>query len=109
MVIKVISDNVIHNGESVGVGGVIKNIDNENAKRLCKDGLCEVLPDVEIEGDVSEAELHEKEINLEKMTKSELIEYAKGIGVEVDGKDTKVTIIEKMTQADMPKTDIPTE
>lgn len=108
MVIKVISDSVIHNGECVSIGGVIKDIDKENAERLCKEGICEVLPGVEVDGGISEAELHE-ETDLEKMTKPELIEYAKGIGVEVDGKDTKATIIEKITQADMPNTDIPTE
>ncbi len=109
MVIKVISNNVIHNGESIGIGGVIKDIDEKNAKRLCENGLCEVLFDVEVDGDISEAELHEEEIDLEKMTKAELIEYAENIGVEVDGKDTKAKIIEKITQADMPATDIPTE
>lgn len=109
MTIKVISGNVIHNGESVGIGGVISDIDKANAERLCCEGLCEMVSCVEVDGDISETELHEEETDLEKMTKPELIKYADDMGIEVDGKATKAQIIEKITQADMPATDIPTE
>ena len=107
MTVKVISGNVIHNGESVGIGGVISGIDNANAERLCNEGLCEILPDVFGSGDISEAELHEEEIDLEKMSKSDLIKYAKSIGIEIDGKATKAELIREIESADAPNTEFP--
>lgn len=99
MDIKVISGEVIHGGEVVAIGGVIKNIRKDDAERLCKCGLCEMLGEEE-QGETKD---------LDKMTKPELIEYAINIGVEVDEKDTKAIIIEKITSADMPATNIPQE
>lgn len=107
MAIKVISGNVIHNGESVGIGGVITDIDKENAERLCKEGLCEVVSGVDVDGDIGEAESHEEEIDLETMTKPELIEFAESIGVELDGKETKAKLIEKISSVDAPNTEFP--
>lgn len=106
MIIKVISGNVIHNGENVGIGGVITDIDTKNAERLCNEGLCEVVSGVEVDGNIGEAELHE-EIDLEKMTKPELIKYADDMGIEVDGKATKTEIIKKITSVDTPNTEFP--
>jgi hypothetical protein len=100
MTVKVISGEVIHNGERVKIGGVVKGISKEDAERLCKCGLCEMLGDAE--------EIDETK-DLDEMTKPELIAYAESIGVEVDNKDTKAKIIEKITLADMPETDIPQE
>ena len=106
MTIKVISGNVIHNGENIGIGGVISDIDKVNAERLCNEGLCEILFD-EVAGDISEAELHEDEIDLEKMSKADLIKYAESIGIEVDGKATKAEIIKKILSVDTPNTEFP--
>lgn len=104
MDIKVISGNVIHDGNSLGVGSVIKDIDEENAERLCKCGLCEIIdggsPD-------DEAELQSEEKSLEEMTKPELLQYAESIGVEVNNRDTKEKIIKSITDADIPDTGFP--
>jgi hypothetical protein len=107
MTVKVISGNVIHNGEGIGIGGVITDIDRENAERLCNEGLCEILSDVEVGGGISEAERHEEEKDLEKMTKAELIKYAESIGVYVDSKATKAEIISEIESADAPNTEFP--
>ena len=41
----------------------------------------------------------EEEINLEQMTKTELIEFAKEHGIKVNEKDTKAVIIETIAKA----------
>lgn len=41
----------------------------------------------------------EEEINLEQMTKAELIEFAKEHGIKVNEKDTKAVIIETIAKA----------
>lgn len=41
----------------------------------------------------------EEEINLEQMTKAELIEFAKEHSIEVNEKDTKAVIIETIAKA----------
>ena len=104
MAIKVISENVIHNGNIYGIDEIINDIDDMNAKRLCKSGLCEMTEDV-----INEEELHEETKDFEEMSKKELIAYASSIGVEVDERANKATIIETITNADMPATDIPQE
>ena len=104
--IKVISGKVSHKSEVLGIGKIIDDIDRENAVRLCECGLCEMLDDSDAV--TSAAEIDETK-DFAEMTKAELIEYAESIGVEVDGKDTKAKIIEKITTADMPATDIPQE
>ena len=100
--VKVISGKVSHKGDVLDIGKCFE-IDRDNAIRLCKCGLCEMLSDEESAPaeEISEAN------SLEDMTKAELIEYAANNGIEVDGKDTKAKIIEKITSADMPATDIP--
>lgn len=107
MTVKVISGNVLHNGENIGIGGVITDLDKANAERLCHDGLCEILPDAKGNGDIGKAELHEEEIDLEKMSKADLIKYAENIGVEIDGKATKAEIIREIESADAPNTEFP--
>ena len=100
MAIKVISGNVYHKGEILGVGSVINDIDDANAERLCKCGCCEMLGGTPADGEKS----------LDKMTKPELIAYAENIGVEVDGNDTKAKIIEKINEAaEAPATGFPQE
>lgn len=106
MAVKVISGEVIHKGEVITVGGVVKNISVEDAERLCECGLCEMLTDDE---KITSEGGKEDTKDLDKMTKPELIEYAEKIGVEVDNNDTKAIIIEKITSADTPATGIPQE
>ena len=106
MIIKVIKDSVYHKSEILGIGSVITDLDTENAKRLCKEGYCEVVDN----DDTNEAEQIDDEICLDEMTKKQLIEYAEQLGVEVSDKETKAQIIEKITQAvGTPATDFPTE
>lgn len=50
------------------------------------------------ETEVKENEYVEEEINLEEMTKTELIELAKENEIEVNEKDTKAVIIEVITK-----------
>ena len=100
--VKIISGKVSHKGDVLDIGKSF-DIDKENAVRLCKCGLCEMLSDEET---TQAEEIVEAKI-LEEMSKAELIEYAENNGIEVDGKDTKAKIIEKITSADMPATDIP--
>ncbi len=91
MKIKVISGSVIHHGDILGVGSIIEDIDKENAERLCLNGICELV-----------------DVNLEELTKKELIEYAKNLGIEdVDMKNTKAEIIEKISGVDAPITEMP--
>ena len=47
----------------------------------------------------TEEEYVEEEINLEKMTKAELIDFAKEHGIKVNEKDTKAVIIETIAKA----------
>ena len=106
MTIKVIKDKVCHKGVNLDIGSVITDLDTENAERLCREGYCEVVDN----NDVEEAETINEEICLEEMTKTQLIEFAEQIGVEVSGRETKAQIIEKIEQAEeQPATDIPTE
>ena len=98
MVIKVISDNVIHNGNIYGIDEIISDIDEMNAKRLCECGICEMTED-----------LHDVPKDIAEMSKKELLEYAKNIGVEVNEKANKAEIIETIINADMPATDVPQE
>lgn len=108
MIIKVISGNVIHGGNSLGVGSVINDIDKENAERLCKCGLCEIIDGGNpVNEDIDEAELQTEEKSLEEMTKAELLQYAESIGVEVNNRDTKEKIIKSITDADIPDTGFP--
>lgn len=102
MTIKVISGEVIHKGNIIGIGGVIYDIDKVNAERLCKCGLCEITEDV-VCGDETE----EGTKDLEEMTKKELISYATSIGIEVDERANKAKIIEIITNADSLKTGMP--
>ena len=46
-----------------------------------------------------EEEYVEEEIDLEQMTKSQLIEFAKEHGIKVNEKDTKAVIIETIAKA----------
>ena len=104
MKIKVISGSVIHQGEVIGVGSIIDAINSEDAKRLCLNGLCEVVDgDYEPEAD---AEIKDG-VDLEELTKKELIAYAEQLGIEVDGRSTKAEIIEKIVSADAPTTEMP--
>ena len=105
MKIKVISEGVIHHGEILDIGSIIDDIDNENAKRLCLSGICEL-----VDGNFDEETGEETEdgINLEELTKKELIEYAKSLGIDdVDTRDTKAEIIEKISGVDAPITEMP--
>ena len=104
MIIKVISESVIHHGEILGIGSIIDDIDKENAKRLCLSGVCELV-DGNFDGAGEETE---EGINLEELTKKELIEYAKSLGIDdVDTRDTKAEIIEKISGVDAPITEMP--
>ena len=103
MAIKVISGMVSHKGTIVEIGGVIDGLDRENELRLCKCGLCEMLG----AGDAPDMDGEEKD--LDEMTKPELIAYAESIGVDVDSRDTKAKLIEKITNADAPATGVPQE
>ena len=47
----------------------------------------------------TEEEYVEEEINLEQMTKAELIDFAKEHGIKVNEKDTKAVIIETIAKA----------
>ena len=47
-------------------------------------------------------------IDLDELTKKELVEYAKNLGIEdVDTKNTKAEIIEKISSVDAPITEMP--
>lgn len=113
MKVKVISESVIHHGEFFGVGSVIDNIDNENIKRLCLNGICELvdgnIDDVKDGNtDVKTGEEIKEGIDLDELTKKELVEYAKKLGIEdVDVKNTKAEIIEKISGVDAPITEMP--
>lgn len=104
MKLKVISESVIHHGEILGIGSIIDDIDKENAERLCLNGIGEL-----VDGNVDEAGGEIKEgIDLNELTKKELIEYAKNLGIEdVDMRDTKSEIIEKISSVDAPITEMP--
>lgn len=104
MKIKVISGNVIHQGEVKGVGSIIDAINSEDAKRLCLSGLCEIV-DGDF-GNEADAEIADG-VDLEELTKKELIAYAEQLGIEVDGRSTKAEIIEKIVSADAPTTEMP--
>ncbi len=104
MKIKVISESVIHQGEVKGIGSIIDAINSEDAERLCLSGLCELVDgDFEAETD---AEIKEG-VDLEELTKKELIAYAEQLGIEIDGRSTKAEIIEKIVSADAPTTEMP--
>lgn len=104
MKIKVISGNVIHQGEIIGVGSIIDAINSEDAKRLCLDGLCELVDgDFEAETD---AEIKEG-VDLEELSKKELIAYAEQLGIKLDSRSTKAEMIEKIVSADAPTTEMP--
>lgn len=119
MKIRVISGSVIHDKKLVEVNGIINDIDAENAKRLCEDGFCELLEElpladaeettVDESTDADVEENTETEGNLEELTKKELLEYAAQIGVEVDERDKKAVIIEKIYAflSDEPITEMP--
>ena len=47
----------------------------------------------------TEEEYVEEEINLEQMTKSQLIDFAKEHGIKINEKDTKAVIIETIAKA----------
>ena len=47
----------------------------------------------------TEEEYVEEEINLEQMTKAELIDFAKEHGIKINEKDTKAVIIETIAKA----------
>lgn len=104
MIIKVISESVIHHGENLGIGSIIDDIDKENAERLCLSGICEL-----VDGNIDETGEETNEgINLEELSKKELIEYAKSLGIDdVDTRDTKAEIIEKISGVDAPITEMP--
>ncbi len=104
MKIKVISGSVIHQGEIKGIGSIIDAINSEDAKRLCLSGLCEIVDgDFETETD---AEIEEG-VDLEELTKKELIAYAEQLGIELDSRSTKAEMIEKIVSADAPTTEMP--
>ena len=113
MKIKVISENVIHHGKVFGVGSIIDDIDKENAKRLCLNGICELvdgnIDDVKDGNtDVETGEEIQNGIDLDELTKKELVEYAKNLGIEdVDTRNTKAEIIEKISSVDAPITEMP--
>ena len=105
MKIKVISQGVIHHGEILGIGCFIDDIDKENAERLCLSGICEL-----VDGKIAEETVEETEesIDLNELTKKELLEYAKNLGIDdVDTRDTKAEIIEKISGVDAPITEMP--
>lgn len=56
-------------------------------------------PGKEIDEKVEAKEYEEQEVNLEEMTKSELVELAKENEIEVNEKDTKAVIIETIAKA----------
>ncbi|WP_276666064.1 hypothetical protein [Caldibacillus debilis] len=51
-----------------------------------------------VEGEEKE-EYVEEEVNLEQMTKSQLIEFAKEHGIEVNERDTKAVIVDTIAKA----------
>ena len=104
MVLRVVSGYILHKGKTLGVNDIVEDIDKANAERLCKNGVCELLSEETNKNSTIETD-SEKDLN--EMTKTELIAYAKSIGVEVDAKATKTNIIETITGADMPETGIP--
>lgn len=59
----------------------------------------EFKPEEVTEEDVRTEDYIEEEINLEEMTKAELIELAKEQEIEVNERDSKAVIIETITKA----------
>lgn len=104
MNLKVVNGYVLHKGKSLGVGEIVEDIDRENAERLCKSGLCEMLTEEKIENSTVETDSIK---DLNEMTKAELISYAKSIGVEVDAKANKASIIDTIKEADTLDTSMP--
>ena len=84
---------------------------------MCLSGLCEIVDgDYEAEADAEikdgtfepEAEAEIKDgVDLEELSKKELIAYAEQLGIELDSRSTKAEMIEKITSADAPTTEMP--
>lgn len=90
MLIKVVNQNILHNGRVYSFGEEV-DIEDDIAENLCKVGICYNLKKP-YESAYSGS--------YEKLKKDELIALAMDFGIEVSDKMNKSEIIELITEAD---------
>ena len=100
MDIKVIGGYILHKGTTYKTDDVIKNVDDNEAKRLCEAGVAETI------SKSGNEDFHVVDgVKLEELTKAELIVFGAERGIELNKQLTNAKMIEIILEkVDKPNT-----